>query len=198
MAAPSQSAAATARNLVRPVMRALYRIEVDGAGHLAGPGPLVVVTRCEALLATAVLHAIAPRPTHVVGNAAEAVAVPRRLASLVGDLVASSAAAVDVQQRARAALVEGRIVAVAGSAVSAAYLVATTAAPVVPVAIDGADGAVGIDPPRPRSRIRVRVLAPVTIGVPGDPLRATTRAAVHEQIRQLLADADADAGEAAA
>jgi len=61
---------------------------------------------------------------------------------------------------------------------------------VMPVVLLGALGRVPTDPPRPRSRIDVYYAAPVMIPVHGDPLRTSTRAAVAEQVRQLVSDAE--------
>ena len=60
----------------------------------------------------------------------------------------------------------------------------------MPVVLLGAVGRVPTDPPRPRSRIDVFFAPPATLEVSGDPLRTTTRSAVAEQVRQLLADAE--------
>jgi len=60
----------------------------------------------------------------------------------------------------------------------------------VPLVLLGAEGRVTTDPPRPRSRIDVYCFEPITISVPGDPLRAATRAAVEEQVRQAMADVE--------
>ena len=79
---------------------------------------------------------------------------------------------------------------VTGAAVPVGYLVAMTGVPVMPVVLLGAEGRVATDPPRPRSRIDAYFAPAVTLDVTGDPLRASTRASVEEQVRQLVSDAE--------
>ncbi|MHB8794300.1 MAG: lysophospholipid acyltransferase family protein [Candidatus Nanopelagicales bacterium] len=187
--APSWTAAANARNLASAALRMTYRVNAHGAHHVGRSGPLVIVTSCEALLAGAVVHATAPRPVHVIANEAMARALPARALAAAGDLRAAGAGSILAQHQALAALRDERAVVVAGDAVPASYLVAMSGAAVLPVVVIGAMGRVPTDPPRPRSRIDVFYHPPVVLDVPGDPLRASTRAAVAEQLRQLLADA---------
>jgi hypothetical protein len=99
--------------------------------------------------------------------------------------------AIDAQRQALAALEDERAVVITGAALPVGYLVATTRVPVMPVVVLGAEGRVPTDPPRPRSRIDVYYSQPVHIEVTGDPLRASTRAAIEEQVRQLSFDAEA-------
>ncbi len=67
---PSWSGAAHARNLASAGLRMTYRIQAHGTHHVGTSGALLLVTRCEAVLVGAVLHAVAPRPLHVVANEA--------------------------------------------------------------------------------------------------------------------------------
>ncbi len=190
---PSWTGAANARNLASAALRMTYRLRAHGAHHVGTSGTLVLVTRCEGVLAGALIHATAPRPVHVLANGAMSDAVPERVLAAAGDIRPTGPGSVVAQQQALAALRDERAVVVAGSSVSPAYLVAASDAAVVPVVLVGAEGRVPTDPPRPRSRIDVYFSEPVSIDVPGDPLLATTRALVAERIRQVLADAEEQA-----
>jgi 1-acyl-sn-glycerol-3-phosphate acyltransferase len=190
---PSWAAAAHARNLASAALRMTYRVNVHGAHYVGTSGPLVIVAPGEGVLVGALLHATAPRPLHVVASAAMQQALPGKAIAGAGDLALSGPGAVATQRRALAALQDGRAVAVAGTAVSPAYLVAVSGAPVVPAILLGATGKVPTDPPRPRTRIDVFYYPPVSIDVTGDPLLAATRAEVAERIRQAVVDAEAEA-----
>ena len=187
---PSWTGAANARNLASAALRMTYRIRPHGAHFVGTSGPLLMVTRCEGVLVGALLHATAPRPVHVVANEAMDRALPEKVLAAAGDLRLSGPGALLTQRRALAALRDDRAVAVAGAGVSVGYLVAISGVAVMPVVLLGAVGKVSTDPPRPRSRIDVFFAPPVTVSVPGDPLRTATRSAVAEQVRQLLADAE--------
>lgn len=187
---PSWYAAAHARNLASAGLRMSYRLQVHGSHHVGTIGPLLMVTRCEGVLTGALLHATAPRPLHVLANPAMMTAFPEAVLRRSGDIPVPVPTAVAAQLSARAALADDRAVVVAGDAVSVGYLVATTGVQVMPVVLIGADGRVPTDPPRPRSRIDVYFAPAVSVSVPGDPMRAGTRAAVVEQVRQIVADAE--------
>lgn len=167
-----------------------YRLGVHGAHHVGTNGPLLMVTRCEGVLTGALLHATAPRPIHVMANEAMAQAVPEGVLAKSGDIRVSQPTGIQAQRRALAALRDERAVVVAGAAIHVGYLVAVSGVMVMPVVLIGAVGRVPTDPPRPRSHIDVYYTTPVTIAVPGDPLRPSTRAAVAEQVRQLVSDAE--------
>lgn len=190
---PSWSAAAHARNLAGAALRMTYRLQVHGAHHVGTSGALLLVTRSESVLAGPILHAAAPRPLHVVANEAMVSAVPERMLAASGDIRPMLPAAIDAQHTALAALADERAVVVAGGAVPVGYLVARSGVAVMPVVLLGADGKVPTDPPRPRTRIDVYFSPAVPVSVTGDPLRATTRAAVVEQVRQIVSDAEDEA-----
>lgn len=187
---PSWSGAAHARNLASTAMRLTYRLHLHGMHHAGTSGPAVLVCRSEGVLAGAVIHAAAPRPVHVVANAAMMAALRQGMMTRAGVIPVADHAALAAQRAARAAVLDERAVVVAGSLVDPSYLLAVTGAPLIPLVLLGAEGRVATDPPRPRSRIDVYCFEPVEVVVPGDPLRATTRAAVDEQVRQVLADAE--------
>lgn len=167
-----------------------YQVRPHGAHHVGTSGPLLLVTRCEGMLAGALIHATAPRPLHVVANAAMSSSLPEAVLAKAGDIAVLHPTAVHAQRTALAALADERAVVVAGGAVPVGYLVAMSGVEVMPVVLLGADGRVPTDPPRPRSRIDVYFAPAVAVSVPGDPLRASTRAAVAEQVRQIVSDAE--------
>lgn len=187
---PSWSGAAHARNLASAALRMTYAVRSHGAHHVGTSGPLVMVCRSEGILAGAVLHATVPRPVHVVANEAMSTALRQGMMTKAGVIPVAAPTAVDAQHRALAALEDERAVVVTGTAVPIGYLVAMLQAPVLPVVLLGADGRVPTDPPRPRTRIDAYYFEPVMVDVSGDPLRPATRAAVEEQVRQLVSDAE--------
>jgi hypothetical protein len=187
---PSWSGAAHARNIASAALRVTYRLHPHGMHHAGAAGPAVLVCRSEGVLAGAVIHATVTRPVHVMANAAMMAALKQGMMAKAGVIPVADAAAISAQRSARAALLDERAVALTGSLVDPAYLLAVTGAPLVPLVLLGAEGRVTTDPPRPRSRIDVYCFEPITISVPGDPLRAATRAAVEEQVRQAMADVE--------
>lgn len=187
---PSWSGAAHARNLASAAMRVTYRLHPHGAHHADGAGAAILVCSSEGLLAGALMHATVPRPVHVVANAAMMAAIRQGLMAKAGVIPVRDTTAVGAQRAARAALLDERAVAITGSLVNPAYLLGVTGVPLIPVVMLGAEGRVPTDPPRPRSRIDVYFSEPVHVEVDGDPRRSMTRAAVAEQVRQVLADAE--------
>jgi hypothetical protein len=188
--APSWHGAAHARNLTSAALRMTYQLRPHGAHNVGTAGPLLMVTRCEAVLAGSLVRALSPRPIHVIANEAMNRAVPWGVLTSAGDIPVSGPYAVATQRTALAALADERAVLLAGSAVSAGYLASSSGVMVMPVVLLGADGTVPTDPPRPRSRIDVFFMPPATVSAPGDPLRSNTRSALVEQVRQLVADAE--------
>jgi hypothetical protein len=187
---PSWSGAAHARNLASAALRVTYAVRSHGTHHVGTSGPLLLVCRSEGILAGAVIHATVPRPVHVVANAAMSTALRQGMMTRAGVIPVTAPTAIEAQHQALAALEDERAVALTGSAVPAGYLVAVSGCSIVPVVLLGAEGRVPTDPPRPRSRIDAYYFPPVAIDVPGDPLRTTTRAAVDEQVRQAVSDAE--------
>ena len=187
---PSWSGAAHARNLSAAALRMAYRMNVHGAHHVGTIGPLVMVCRAEGILTGSVLQSTVTRPIHVLANAAMQSTLAEGVLAKAGMIPVVPPFAIDAQRAALAALADDRAVAVTGSHVPVGYLVAASGAPVMPVTILGVDGRVPTDPPRPRSVIDVYFSEPVRLSVTGDPLRPSTRVAVEEQVRQLVADHD--------
>ena len=187
---PSWSGAAHARNLASAALRLSYAVRSHGTHHVGTSGPMLLVCRSEGILAGAVIHATVPRPVHVVANTAMSTALRQGMMTRAGVIPVVAPTAIDAQHQALAALQDERAVALTGAAVPAGYLVAVSGCAVVPVVLLGAEGRVPTDPPRPRSRIDAYYFPPVPIDVPGEPLRASTRAAVEEQVRQAVSDAE--------
>ena len=187
---PSWSGAAHARNLASTALRLTYRLHPHGMHHVGTSDPVVAVCRCEGVLAGAVIHATVPRPVHVVANEAMMAALRQGMMTKAGVIPVADSVAVTAQRAAHAAVLDDRAVVLTGSLVDPSYLIAVTGAPLVPLVLLGAEGRVATDPPRPRSRIDVYCFEPVPIAIVGDPLRTSTRAAVDEQVRQALADAE--------
>jgi hypothetical protein len=188
---PSWHGAAHARNLASAALRMTYQVRPHGAHHVGTSGPLLMVCRVENSLVAAIVHATVPRPVHVVANEAMSASLRQGMMTKAGVIPVVLPTAIDAQRQALAALEDERAVVIPGTAVPVGYLVATTRVPVMPVVVLGAEGRVPTDPPRPRSRIDVYYSQPVHIEVTGDPLRASTRAAIEEQVRQLSFDAEA-------
>lgn len=186
---PSWYGAAHTRNLASLLLHRLYRLQAHGAFHVGTEGPVLLVVPSPSPLAGLIVQAVAPRPVHVVAQADADATLPAGLVRATGGIVVAASTAIAAQHEARAALADGRAVAVCGSTAAVPYLAAATGAPVLPVVLLGADGRAQNDPPAPRSRIDAYFVPPVSVQVPGDPLRAATRAAVAEQVRQLVADA---------
>lgn len=188
--APSWSGAAHARNIAATALRMTYQLRPHGAHHVGTSGPLLMVCRCEGVLAGAVLHATVPRPVHVIANEAMSSALRQGMMAKAGVIPVTAPTAIEAQHRGAAALEDERAVAILGSKVPVGYLAATTGVHVMPVVMLGAEGRVPTDPPRPRTRIDVYYFEPVAVSVAGDPLRSGTRAAVEEQVRQIVSDAE--------
>lgn len=187
---PSWSGAAHARNLASAAMRVTYRLHAHGTHHADGSEAAILLCPNEGLLAGALVHATVPRPVHVVANTAMMAAIRQGLMAKAGVIPVRESTAVAAQRAARAALLDDRAVAITGSLVNPGYLLGVTGVPIVPVVMLGAEGRVPTDPPRPRTRIDVYFFEPVHVEVDGDPRRASTRASVTEQVRQVLADAE--------
>ncbi|MFY9232189.1 MAG: hypothetical protein WAO50_09815 [Candidatus Nanopelagicales bacterium] len=187
---PSWSGAAHARNLASAAMRISYKVHPHGNHHVGNTGAAILYCRSEGILVGSLLHATVPRPIHVVANAAMTAALRQGMLTRAGVIPVRDETAIEAQRSARVALEDERAVALTGSAVHPAYLLATTGAPLVPVVMLGAEGRVPTDPPRPRTRIDVYFFDPVPIRVAGDPLKASVRAAIDERVRQAMDDAE--------
>ena len=186
---PAWYAAAHARNLGAAALRMVYRLQGHGMHALGTQGPLIVVCPSEAVLAAPVLIALAPRPIHVLPNAALSTVASPTVLERIGAIAVHAPTAIDAQRSALQALNDGRAVAVVGSQVDPGWLLAMSGAPLVVVTLLGESGAVSTDPPRPGARIQAYAFGPVSVEIPGDPLRTSVREAVGERVRQSVADA---------
>ncbi|HAN71587.1 MAG TPA: hypothetical protein DCQ36_08375 [Actinobacteria bacterium] len=187
---PSWTGAAHARNIASAAMRVTYKVHPHGQHHAGTEGSAILVCRSEGVLVGTLLHATMPRPVHVMANAAMMAALRQGMMAKAGVIPVRDDTAIEAQRLARLALEDLRAVALTGTTVHPSYLLAVTGAPLVPVVILGGEGRVATDPPRPRSRIDVYYFEPIRVDVDGDPLHATTRASLDEQIRQVMADAE--------
>ncbi len=190
---PSWTGAAHARNIASAAMRVTYQLRAHGAHHVGTSGPLLMVCRSENIMAGSLIHATVPRPVHVMANEAMSTALRQGMMAKAGVIPVTTETAIEAQRAALAALEDERAVVVMGSLLPVGYLVAMTGVDVLPVVMLGSEARVHTDPPRPRTRIDVYYAPAVPVAVPGDPLRATTRAAIEEQVRQIVIDAEQQA-----
>lgn len=182
------SRAATARNLTGPALRALYRLEVDGADRVPAIGALVLQIDGEGVLAGPVLKAVSPRPVHTVVSGALGQVLMGHSPSWAGD-IALDGHGFAAFTTAAAHLQQGHAVAILGDPPILGMLLAATGASIQTVTISGAGGRVATDPPKPRSRIGIVFAAPITISPSGDPCALAAVQQLSEQVRQARADA---------
>lgn len=185
-------AAATARNLAGPLLRAAYPIDVWGAHHMPSHGPVLIVGDQPELLAGALIKSVAPRPMHVIATASMMQVLPDSVLRAAGD-IANPTPGIDAAQRALSVLADGGAVAILGDLPSAGYLAAASGAPVGTVIVFGAAGRVLTDPPALRQRVEIRFGPVMSVDADGDPCAMTTIRATGERIRQQLTDAHAEA-----
>lgn len=183
--------AANARSLGGPLVRAAYPIEVWGVHLLPTRGPLIIAGDHPEFLAASAVKAVAPRPLHSIATLGVA-GLPPAVQRAMGDIpvehpgIGAAAEAIDL-------LAEGAAVLALGGLPSLGYLAAASGAPVATVVVLGAAGRVPTDPPALRTRIEVRFGAAAACDATGDPVSMATIRAVGEQIRQRVADAQAEA-----
>jgi 1-acyl-sn-glycerol-3-phosphate acyltransferase len=179
------SASATARNVLGPLLRLGYRVEVTGGHRVPARGPLLAVAPHEGFLDASLLATALPRPVDVLVDAGPwAARVP-------GRIVVDPADPGSALRSAVARLIAGGAVgAWAGDGMerAAGYLATRSGCPVLPVAVLGGGGQHPTDPPPWRSRIHVVVGDPFVPDVPVDPHARRGIVQVAEQIRQHVAD----------
>lgn len=185
----SNTRAAHARNLVGPLIRSAYRIEVRNVENLPARGPVLIVCRWNNIAAPTVLKAGLPRPVHVW--AAGSAALPGPLLSITGDLaMPEGRPGVDVVRAVTKLLEQGEAVAAVGVG-DIGYALARTGAPVLVASITAPPTKRPTDPPARKSRITVTLgdlhLPPERFHLPC-PTRGTARAAA-EWTRQQSVDA---------
>lgn len=196
------SAVATTRNLLGPLVRAAFRIQVTGAHHVPTSGGLLLIANHPGIADATLLAAAAPRPLRVVTDAGAFAVAWSAVSAASGRIVVADESdasealrvACDVigHGEAVAMFPEGTLPSVdrpdRTAALGPAYVQVRTGVPVVPVAVLGTHGRRPTDPPAPRS------VVDVVFGeafVPSAPTDACARAAivdVAEVLRQRLAD----------
>lgn len=181
-------AAANARTLIGPLVRAAYPTEVWGAHDVPAHGPVLIVGDQPELLAGALIKAAAPRPVHVIASPTVMQAVPMQVLRAGGD-IPSLGPGIGAAADALTVLADGGAVVVLAGGPSAGYLAAASGAPVGTVVVLGASGRVATDPPALRRRVAVRFGPAEPIDINGDPCAMDTIRAAGERIRQRLADA---------
>ncbi|MFA7324910.1 MAG: hypothetical protein WC005_11205 [Candidatus Nanopelagicales bacterium] len=186
----SHSRAATVRSLSGPALRALYRLQVEGAELVPASGGVIFEIEGDGLLAIPVLKAVAPRPVHAIIDGALGQVLLGSSRAWAGDIpldglgFGAANAAIDL-------LRAGDAVAILGETPPLGLLLAASGAQLQPVRITGASGRVPTDPPRPRARIGIVFEAPIHISPIGDPYALATVQQLSEQVRQARADARA-------
>ena len=181
-------AAATARNVAGPLLRAAYPTEVWGAHHIPARGPVLIVGEQPELLAGALVKAAAPRPVHVIATPPVMQSVPPQLLKAGGD-IANVEPGIGAAREALRLLDDGAAVLSLGGSPVAGYLAAASGAPIATVVVLGAAGRVPTDPPALRRRVEVRFGPAASLGVSGDPCALETIRAAGERSRQRIADA---------
>lgn len=184
----STARAAHARNLVGPLIRSTYRIEVRNIENLPTRGPVVIACDWNNIAAPTVLKSGLPRPVHVW--AAGPAALPGPLLSITGDLaMPDGRPGIDVLRQVTDLLEQGEAVAAIGVG-DVGYALARTGAPVLIASITAPATKRPTDPPARKSHITL------TLGQPHrlpdrvrstSPTRATARAA-GEWARQRSVD----------
>ena len=181
--------AAHARNLVGPLIRSTYRIDVRNVENLPTRGPIVILCDWNNIAAPTVLKAGLPRPVHVW--AAGPAALPGPLMSITGDLaMPEDRPGVEVVRAATDLLERGEAVAAIGVG-DIGYALARSGAPILAASVSAPSTKRPTDPPARKSHITL------TLGVwhplpervrSATPSSATARAA-GEWARQCSVDA---------
>lgn len=184
----SNSRAAHARNLVGPLIRSTYQINVHGAENLPRHGSVLVLCDWNNIAAPSILKSGLSRPIHVW--AAGPAGLPGPLMSVTGDLaMPEGRPGVAVVSNVVGLLAQGEAV-VAIGVTSIGYVLARSGAPVMTARIQAPATKRPTDPPARKSEISV------TMGVPHAlperftmkrPTVGVTRAA-GEWARQRLVD----------
>lgn len=194
------SAPATARNLARLLARA-WRVRVSSAHLVPTDGPVILAANHTAFLDVLVLSGHAPRPVHVLVDAADLQPPFGAAVLAAGHLPVGDGPDRSALRRAVAELEAGGVVGVfpegprGDGAVrhvhhDIAYLASVTGAPVVPVALLGTRPPGGGQDSLPRLRARIDVVfgEPLDVRVVGDQHRRAVLARSGERVRQVLAD----------
>jgi hypothetical protein len=184
----SNSRAAHARNLIGPLIRSAYRIDVRGSEHVPARGALLIVCDWNNIAAPGILKSAIARPVHVWASGPAA--LPGPLLSVTGDLAMPDArSGVCVVGRVIDLLQEGEAVVGVGVR-DVGYVLARTGASVVVAAIDAPATKRPTDPPARKSEITVTLRAPHAVPDRLAPTRVTrgTARSACEWVRRIVAD----------
>lgn len=198
-------AAAHARNLIGPLLSAAYRVRITGGHHLPRRGGVLIVTEQTGLLDPTILATSLTRPVRMLVEPSDGAPRWQPVTNALGRIeLTPGCSPWAALQEAEEALVGGDAVgvflatpfaapSVAPPGALAAYLQARSGVPLVPVSLFDSHGPRPTDPPRPRTRISIHVGPPIHLVPPADPVSAPEIRRHAEAIRQVFADAHAQA-----
>ena len=198
---------ASVRNLVGPVLRKAYRVQVTGAHRVPRSGGVLLVANHDGLIDATVLAACGPRPVRVVTGPGALGDAWAPLAAVSGRIVLQDGAPQSGLRTAVAAarsgdavgmFPEGSLPEAAAPGLrptgpGAAYVQARSGVPIVCVALLGTHGTRPTDPPSPGADIDLVFGQAFLPEPPADPFRASALQDLAERIRQRLADHLAEA-----
>ena len=184
----SGSRAAHARNLVGPLIRSTYRINVHGGENLPRHGSVLVLCDWNNIAAPSVLKSGLSRPIHVW--AAGPAGLPGPLMSVTGDLaMPDGRPGVPVVRGVIDLLEQGEAVVAIGVA-DIGYVLARTGAPMLTARVQAPATKRPTDPPARKSEISVTMGAPHALPERFQGVRPTigVAQAAGEWARQRLVD----------
>ena len=178
------TSAATARNLIGPLLRMGFQVHLTGAHLLPRRGPLLVVSTHSGLLDASLIATNLPRPVEVLVHPGTVSGLTERVPGrIMMDPEDPDAALRVAVERVRGGQAVGAWSG-DGREIEAGYVQARTQCPVVPVALFGSHGRRPTDPPPWRGVIDIVIGAPFTPRAPADP---ATRAGVLQVVEEIRA-----------
>lgn len=182
------TSAATARNLVGPLLRMGFRVRLTGAHLMPRRGPLLVVSMHSGLLDASLIATNLPRPVEVLVHPGTVSGLTERIPGRIMMPPDDPDAALRVAvERVRGGHSVGAWSG-DGREIEAGYVQARTQCPVVPVALFGGHGRRPTDPPPWRGVIDIVIGAAFTPRAPADPATRAGVLQVVEEIRQRVTD----------
>lgn len=179
---------ATARNLIAPVLRWGYRLNVHGGHRCPRRGPLLVIAPHLGFLDATVIATCLPRPVDVLVDQGGLHALGGRLPGrIVIEDDDPGAGLREAAERLRRGGAVGAWIG-GGHEHAAGYLLAQTDAAVLPVLVAGGSARHAGDPPKWRARIDVVIGEPVRLDPPRDRLSRAEILRCAEALRQLGVD----------